>query len=154
MTKFIAAVGLATAAAFALALPAQANDKKYGVAACSKNNTTNCKTGAVQNYNMGQKVRLPGGTWVSCVRRPWTSGPSRWTATKRHPRLPRNEISPGRASSRPGFFVFGRQLDCGVFRRRSCLALRKRRPLRRPGKIEHNAPGVSEPSGIDVRYPD
>jgi hypothetical protein len=67
MTKFIAAIGLATAAAFALALPAQANDKKYGVAACSKNNTTNCKTGAVQNYNMGQKVRLPGGTWVDCA---------------------------------------------------------------------------------------
>jgi hypothetical protein len=67
MTKVITAFALATAAAFALAIPAQAVEGRMGqTTACSKTNTSKCKTGAVRDTNLGQQVRLPGGTWVDC----------------------------------------------------------------------------------------
>lgn len=68
MTKIATIFGLAAAAAFAFALPAQAVEGRMGgVSACSKQHSGKCVTGAVKNYSLGQKVRLPGGTWVDCA---------------------------------------------------------------------------------------
>jgi hypothetical protein len=68
MTKTSMIIGLATAAALSFALPAQAVEGRIGgVSTCSKTNSSKCVNGAVQNYSMGQKVQLPGGTWVDCA---------------------------------------------------------------------------------------
>ncbi len=68
MTKTSMIIGLATAAALSFALPAQAVEGRMGgVTTCSKTNSSKCVKGAVQNYNLGQKVQLPGGTWVDCA---------------------------------------------------------------------------------------
>jgi hypothetical protein len=37
------------------------------VEVCSKKNSSKCVSGSVKSYNFGQKVRLPGGTWVDCA---------------------------------------------------------------------------------------
>lgn len=67
MNKVITAFGLAAAAAVAFALPAQAVESRMGqTTACSKLNGSKCKVGSVRDTRLGQKVRLPGGTWVDC----------------------------------------------------------------------------------------
>ncbi len=67
MTKVITAIGLAAAAAFAFAIPAQAVEGRMGqTTACSKLNGAKCKAGSVRDTRLGQEVRLPGGTWVDC----------------------------------------------------------------------------------------
>ena len=37
------------------------------VKACSKKHSGRCVNGPVKSYELGQKVRLPGGTWVDCA---------------------------------------------------------------------------------------
>lgn len=46
----------------ALSVPAHAT-----VSACSKLHSGKCVTGDVKQTRMGEKVRLPGGTWVDCA---------------------------------------------------------------------------------------
>lgn len=69
MARSVSLFALGAAAAVAMALPAHAVDTRYGsqVTACSKKHSGKCVSGAVKSYNLGQKVRLPGGTWVDCA---------------------------------------------------------------------------------------
>jgi hypothetical protein len=68
MTKVTALFGLATAAAFAFSMPAQAVEGRMsGVTACSKQHSSKCQSGPVRTTQLGQQVRLPGGTWVDCA---------------------------------------------------------------------------------------
>ncbi|MCU0732790.1 MAG: hypothetical protein MUE84_14545 [Hyphomonas sp.] len=69
MSRIVASFfGAAFVVALLLSMRAEPVDAKSPkVASCSKLNGSRCLTGAVRNTRLGQQVRLPGGTWVSCA---------------------------------------------------------------------------------------
>lgn len=49
------------------AVRTQIMKNRSGVTACSKKNPSKCVKGSTKSYRLGEKVRLPGGTWVDCA---------------------------------------------------------------------------------------